>query len=265
MTSLADTERLRARWRRALQRHALDTVTRDDFALSSLAARLKAPTVQLLALPEDPEAEALLFDDTLWTWLETQKCMDVEDRTIRFGDRKCPTAHAAVLVNGHESQAWSNYLAVHRSGAIELGFGNRGGWEGPNRAGGPVRVFSLISIVTYTWAALKFGAAHFGRLPGIGPWQLTLAVRGTEGALLSNLGEGWPEPVDFEYQMGSGCVDQNLLWHLELQDWPDEEGQQRLAFAVGDRLEDAWGVSQRRYLAHRGERAGRLDLRRIAG
>lgn len=94
-------------------------------------------------------------------------------------------------------------------------------------------------------------------------WYLTVAVRGTEGALLGNVGEGWAELLSFENTVG-GCVDQNLLWHLELQGWPDEEAQQQLAFAVGDRLEDAWGVSQRRYLAHRGDRAGRLDLRRIS-
>lgn len=33
MTNLAGTELLRTRWRRALERHALDTVDRDDFAV----------------------------------------------------------------------------------------------------------------------------------------------------------------------------------------------------------------------------------------
>lgn len=262
MTSLADTELLRRRWRRALERHAIDTVNRDDFVVRGLATRLQTPSVQLLALPADPEAEVLHFDDTLWVWLEAQKSVDVDGRAIRFGDRRCPTAHAAALVEGYGT--WKSYLAVHRSGAIELGLGDRGGWARQNREGDLVRVFNLISIVTYTWAVLKFGAAHYKRLSLIGPWHLTVAVRGTEGALLGNVGEGWAEPDSFENDVGS-CVDQNLVWHLELQDWPDEEGQQQLAFAVGDRLEDAWGVGQRRYLARRGDRVGRLDLRHIAG
>jgi len=96
--------------------------------------------------------------------------------------------------------------------------------------------------VTHTWGVLRFGAAHYERLSLAGPWHLTVAVCGTKGALLGNVGEGWPEPGSVENSVG-GCVEQNLLWHLEIQDWPDEEGQQRLAFAVGDRLEDAWGVS----------------------
>jgi hypothetical protein len=74
-------------------------------------------------------------------------------------------------------------------------------------------VFNLISIVAYTWAVLKFGAAHFARLSLVGPWHLTVAVSQTRGALLCNVGEGWIEP-------SSSCVDRNLLWHLEVRDWP---------------------------------------------
>jgi hypothetical protein len=76
-----------------------------------------------------------------------------------------------------------------------------------------IRVFNLISIVAYTWAVLKFGAAHFARLSLVGPWHLTVAVSQTRGALLCNVGEGWIEP-------SSSCVDRNLLWHLEVRDWP---------------------------------------------
>jgi hypothetical protein len=187
VTSLADILLLRTRWRRVLERHAIDTVNRDDFALGGLATRLQTPSVQLLVFPADPEAEVLHLDDALWVWLEAQKSVDVDGRAIRFSDRRCPTTHAAALVNGHGT--WKNYLAVHRSGAIELGLGDCGGWERQNREGELVRVFNLISIVTYTWAVLKFGAVHYERLSLIGPWHLTVAVRGTEGALLGNVGE----------------------------------------------------------------------------
>jgi hypothetical protein len=90
MTSLVDTELLRARWRRALKLHAID-VDRDDFAVSGLATRLRTPFVQLLVLPGDPEAEVLHLDDALWAWLDGQNSVDVDGRSIRFGDRQCPT------------------------------------------------------------------------------------------------------------------------------------------------------------------------------
>jgi len=59
MTDIADVELRRARWRRALRREALDTTARDDFAVAGLASRLRAPSVQLLLLPADPEADVI--------------------------------------------------------------------------------------------------------------------------------------------------------------------------------------------------------------
>jgi len=76
------------------------------------------------------------------------------------------------------------------------------------------------------------------------------------------LAEGWAEPDSFENRVGT-CTEQALLWHLELDAIPNMEGAREVAYGVGDRLEDAWGVVQRRYLAHRGAREGRLDPRRI--
>jgi len=73
MTSLADTELLRTRWRRALKHHAIDTINRDDFAVGGLVTRLQLPSVHLLILSADPEAEVLHLDDALWAWLEAQR------------------------------------------------------------------------------------------------------------------------------------------------------------------------------------------------
>lgn len=262
--TIVDSELLRARWRRTLDLHALNDARRADFALGGLATRLREPTVQALLLPSDPEAEALNIDDALWAWLEAQKSVAVDGRAVRFGDQKYPTAHAAALVSGYGSkEPWNSYLAVHRSGVIELGLGDRGGWERQNREGETVRMFNLISIVTYTWAMLTFAAALDERVAPEGPRQLTIALRGTKGALLGNVGEGWAEPDSFQNTVG-GCGEENLLWHLNIEESPNDEAQKRLAYGVGDRIEDAWGVAQRRYLARIGDRDGQLDVRRIA-
>ena len=264
MTTLADSELVRARWRRALHGHALDDVRRADFALGGLAPRLREPTVQVLLLPPDPEGEVFSFDDELWAWIDAQKTVAVGGRTIRFGDQSYPTAHAAALVRGYGNrEPWSSYLAVHRSGAIELGLGDRGGWERQNREGETVRMFNLISIVAYTWAMLMFSAALNERDARSSPRQLTIALRGTRGALLGNVGEGWAEPDSFQNTV-SGCLEEHLLWHLSIDEPPDDAGQKQLAFGVGDRIEDAWGVTESRYLARVGDRDGQLDVRRIA-
>lgn len=264
MTSLADTELLRARWRRTLDLNALDDARRSDFAFAGLATRLREPTVQVLLLPPDPDADALQIDDPLWAWLEAQKVVAVEGRMVRFGDQMYPTAHAAALVSGYGStEPWNSYLAVHRSGAIELGLGDRGGWERQNQEGETVRMFNLTSIVTYTWAMLTFSAALNDHVALAGPRQLTIAMRSTKGGLLGNVGEGWAEPNSFQNTVG-GCLEEHLLWHLSVDGPPDEAAQKRLAFAAGDRIEDAWGMAQRRYLARVGDREGHLDHRRIA-
>jgi len=101
-----------------------------------------------------------------------------------------------------------------------------------------------------------------GRVGLPAPWQLTVGLIATKDALLGNVGEGWAEPGSWNNSVG-GCADENLLWHIELDQVPDEDLRQGLAFAIGDRIEDAWGVSQRRYLARQGERVGKLDHRRI--
>lgn len=264
MTSLADTEILRARWRQALGQHAVDTVDRKDFGLSPLAVRLRIATVQMLLLPTDPESDVLQLDEDLWAWLAAETPVDVGGRAVRFGEQKYPTAHAAARVSGYGAgEPWNSYLAIHRSGTIELGLGDRGGWEREDRDGQRVRQFNLISIVTYSWALLKFSAALNRRLRLTGPMHLSIALRDTRDARLGNVGEGWAEPGSYENSAG-GCMEESLLWHLELDGAPSKASQQRLAFAIGDRLEGAWGVRQRRYLACRGERPGQLDSRRIA-
>lgn len=94
-----------------------------------------------------------------------------------------------------------------------------------------------------------------------GPWQLAVALVNTKDALLGNLGEGWAEPGSFENRVG-GCEEPNILWVVELDHLPDSDGQRELAYKVGARVEDAWGVKQRRYLDHRGDLVGKLDIRR---
>ncbi len=263
VNELSDGELIRARWRRALRREALDKVDRDGFALGGLARRLGSPSVRLLVLPSDPDAEIVEVDEWLWAWVKNFETMEVAGGRVHLGTQHVPTAHAAALVNSHGSQQpWRSYIAVHRSGAIECGLGDRGAWEREDGEGTLVRVFNLISIVGCTWATLKFATALRERVAANGPFQMTLALHRTEGALLGNVGEGWAEPLSWDNDLPA-CADRHLLWHLEIEDWPDADGTERLALRVGDYLEDAWGCTDRRYLARVGQLAGRFDSRQV--
>lgn len=263
MTDLVDVELRRARWRRALRREALDTTSREDFALEGLASRLRSPSARIFVLPSDPESESIRLDDDLWVWIKNFQVVNVEGRNLRLGTQEIPTAHATALVDSYGSrEPWKSYVAVHRSGALEYGLGDRGAWERNDRADNFVRVFNLISVVAHTWALLKFGTALRERTPVGGPFQLTLGLHRTGGALLGNVGEGWAEPLSWGNEVPA-CGEEHLLWHMEMPEWPDDDGIRALAFAVGDRLEDGWGVRERRYLARLGERAGHFDVRKF--
>ena len=241
----------------------MDDTSREDFLLGGLSNRLADSTARLLLLPEDPDREVVSFDPEFWERLTDLRTIQLGDSgSARFGDREIPTAYAAALVDWYGgAEGWNHYLAVHRNGAVEVGFGSRGGRTGHEPNGDPVRGFFLVSIVTYTWAALEL-ARQLGVVDD-GRWLLALGLRQTRGALLAGLGEGWAEPGNYRNSVG-GCSDNDLLWHIELDTLPgDSADAEQVAFTLGDRLEDAWGVRQRRYLDHRGDTKGRLDARRV--
>lgn len=260
MTTLGERELLRARWRRTLALHALDQDDREDFAQGGLAGRLRHLTTQLLLLPADPEANPIDFDETFTEWFRTRAVIQLDHTGVRLPSNVRRTAHSLVLADTHDS-AWSSYLAVHRSGAVEFGLGDIGGWQGRDHGGDPARVLALTPVVARVWAMLCL-AAELASTHGVaGPYQLTVGVR-SQDAQLGVLAEGWAEPGAFNNHVGT-CADINLLWHLELDALPDSDGAREIAYGVGNRLEDAWGVAQRRYLASRGDLQGQLDPRRM--
>jgi hypothetical protein len=261
MTNIVDHEAQRTRWRRALSGAGLDRDDREDFATAGLASRLTNVTTQIVLLPADPEADAITIDEMLATSLQARQSIVLDRITVALPGNPRRTAHALALADSY-NEAWNSYLAIHRSGTIEFGLGDRGGWDGQDRSGNPVRLISLTSAVARVWALLRIAAEIHEHHDVAGPFQLTVGIRHTGGALLSTLGEGWAEPGDFQNNLGP-CPDEHLLWHIELDDLPNHDGAREVAYRIGDRLEDAWGSRQRRYLAHRGDFAGELDARKV--
>jgi hypothetical protein len=258
--NLEEQELQRARWRRSLARFGLEQTGSDAFAMGGLTGRLDSVSVQMLLLPGDPEAEAIRITEAFSSWLEAQRSLDLDGLVVQLPSSTRRTAHAIALADQYGDDSWSSYLAVHRSGALEFGLGSAGGWEGRDRDGSEVRVIALTSTVARAWALLHVAAALGEKTPIDGPFLLTVAVPHADSALLGALGEGWAQPGDFQNRVGP-CRDSQLMWHFELTTLPEGDDAKQLAYAIGDRLEDAWGCPQRRYLAHRGQYQGRLDPR----
>jgi hypothetical protein len=258
--SLEEKELQRACWRRALARFGLERTGDDTFAAGGLVGRLDSVSVQMLLLPGDPETEAVSITDAFSSWLEAQRSIDLDGVILQLPSSTRRTAHAIALADQYGEDSWSSYFAVHRSGALEFGLGNAGGWEGRDRAGNDVRIIALTATVARAWALFRVAAALEEKTSIDGPFLFTVAVPHADGALLGGLAEGWAQPGDFQNSVGP-CREPQLLWHFELATLPGDEDAKQLAYAVGDRFEDAWGCRQRRYLAHRGQYEGRIDPR----
>ncbi len=266
MSPIFETELLRARWRRRLASEALDHSDRDDFSLGGLGSRVETPTVRLLLLPPDPDADTVEFDDQFWEWLDQHRYIHIGDGQIHLGHQIVPGAHAAALaVESGERGKWRSYTAIHRNGAIEVGLGDRGG--AVRSAGGDeaARHFWLKPVVAFSWAIGELARA-IPRGETEGPFLLAVALRDTEGARLGHFGEGWREPWHGGFPIDSlgPCQYRHLLWHIEIDQLPDDTpAAQALAFSAGDRIDNAWGSRSKRYLDHRGSIEGEFYFQRI--
>ena len=245
----------RERWRRQRDRLSLLDPQGADFGTRGLAVKIASPTLRFLILPGNPENELVEFDATFWQWWLDPWPDPATGEPIIWRNHR-PAATAAVLGNGPEEQ-WESYLALHRSGALELVMARGVTYELPD-----ARAFSLLNMVGRLWATLGRYREVVERFTPEGPWEVSLALRETEGTTLGCVAEGWREPSG--RLSGPVCAEVALLRTRELWEasWSDATGVQQLAFNFGAWIEDAWGCQFRRFLVRIGDRAGQFDAMR---
>jgi hypothetical protein len=247
---------IRGRWCRWRERERLLDPEREDFGQGGLARLIVDRASRLLVLPADPEAHVVDLDDDLWAWWGSDFDDPATGGQTRWGFDKVPTAGAAVFGNNYGEAGWMHYIALHRSGALEVGLGRDGSFERNDR-----RLFFLSTIVGRCWAAFARYNEVISRLDVSPPYEVVLALCATEGALLGNVAEGWAEPGT-PWNEADACPEPNILIRRELQAWPEGADEiKALTFSLGAQVEDAWRVTQRRFLAHRGDYEGQFDPR----
>lgn len=261
MSLVSDTELTRARWRRHLDALALDDETRSDFASAGLAGRVNRLVARLILLPSDPDCDRWEFDDAFWKHLEGHKSVSVGDGEIRLGDEVVATAHAGAIIRTHGyGMPWQRYVAVHRNGALEIGLGDGRYRQDLGDDSAAAVYVDLIKIVAFTWAMGEF--AHKLRInETAGSCLLVVALPNMHGAFLAGLGAGYCSPARNNYEVLK-CDVKNLLWHIELDMPEDTSASQQLAFRVGSRIENAWGLRDGCYLDLHGDNEGKLDVYR---
>ena len=219
-----------------------------------LARRVQTVSARLLILPGDPFATDLSFDDEFWKWWVTARPPPFGSQ---FGWTNTePTVDAAVkYMQG--SEKWATYLAVHRNGGVEVGCDPT--WS----SGEEYRFFGLGRTVGLVWMASATQAEVVGRFGLTGPWELTLTLYKTEGTYLAGFGRGWAEPGRAGWYDVRAQQDPHIMIRREVGSFPGSEIDIRdLAFDIGDRIENAWGVRDRRFLDREGDMEGKFEARR---
>ena len=255
--ALYEQELLRTRWRR---RVGLEAVNDDLFALRGEPQPSDSLAGRILILPRDPECAFIDFDEAFRDWY-ANPCPDpVTGGSTNFGNATRTLSNCAVLYESDyrdESNPWLGFFVLHRSGALDVALSERFG-----RAVDNSKFFHLVALVGRFWAAATRYSAFVERWKLEGPFEISLGLRGTQGAQLGGVGEGWLDPLRerFGAEGLPRCVEPHLLMRDELEEWPT--GQEReLTFRVGAWIEDAWGMKERRLIARAGEYEGAFDAR----
>lgn len=254
---ILELEALRSRWRRDLENRRLDAVGRPDFASGLYADRVKWRGVRILIQPADPYADAIPFEGDFWDWFTTHKEVDVNGTRVSFGLNVQPAAHAAMVVDGHGSEDWYGFLALERSGCIDVVLGRRAVFERTDNTGRSMRGFELVTIVGYTQATLAFAKEVRTTWDIDGPSLLTIGLETTNDALLTNPGNGWNNPVGTRFEPNL-AADQHLLWHVPIEDVASIDVGVT-SFAIADRIVNAWGRHEPLYLDRTGDLSGELN------
>ena len=250
----------RSRWRRVRSLLHLVDLEDERFATGGLGQRVPGLTARLLILPSDPQASIVSFDTEFWNWWASERQTPFGKQEW-FGHHSKPTADGAALFDEHHSgkdrNLWDQYLALTRSASIDAGFSRQVGrfYEDGNQ-------FYLINLVGRVWSLAHRYSEVVQRFELPGPFEVTLALRQTVGTYLINVGEGWrshlPGPSTWADELVT-CVSSNLIHSIEFDEWPVDSFFADLVFPFGERIEDSWGMRDRRFIAREGSYEGQFD------
>jgi len=180
--TIHDIDAQRARWLRYRTGQQLTIETGEDFALGGLARYAEDPDLRLVFLPSDPDGDPVPLDSETLDWLKGPRPTPYGGRPPRWGHRNRVTSNALVAYEQNRDDAgWARYLALHRHGGVELVPGNVA------YNGRDTRVFALRQIVGLAWIAAALQSEVAERWYVTPPFELTIALRNTNGAVLGQL------------------------------------------------------------------------------
>ena len=245
-----DRDRQRRRWVGARRLDRLDPQVAEGFARGGLGVHVEALGLRIRFLPTDPLATPVRLDGDAEEWLSKARQPPYGGREPELGRLKRATSSALVRYDQHrDDQGWTRFLALHRDGSLDFG----GSSIAEFRSGRFVRLRPLVGLVWHL-ASMEVEAVEHWSIEG--PFEVSVALAGVEGAGLGGFAEGWKDVSDILWDAPT-CVESNVLLRFEI-DVLDPEA---LAMEVGERVENTFGSTHRRFLAHRGDFKDRFDPR----
>jgi len=186
--TIHDVDAQRARWLRYRVGQRMMTEAGGEFALGGLGRDADDLDLRLLFLPDDPEGDRVPLTGETLEWLKEGRATPYGGQPPRWGTLNRVTSCALVIYDQYRDDAgWARYLALHRHGGIEIGYARFA------YSVRETRVFPLRQTVGLAWtaAALQSEISDHHQLNP--PFELSLALRSTKGAILGSFAEGWAE------------------------------------------------------------------------
>lgn len=240
------------RWADERRRRGLEPGC-DNFLRAGRATLLDDALAIGAVIPADPLATPLDFDVTTQDLMRSRFTGHTSGGVSLLSE--VVVTNDAVLRAAHLAEAGTRaYLAVTRSGGAEVGFGAASVRYVDN---GAVR-FRLAVLAHAARVLVETQSSIIQSLSIAGPFEVLVAVAGTENGCLSGVAAGWEEPMRL-YPVPI-CRDSNLLVRLQVDQWPKEApGQLELVEQLADRICNAFGILQRVYAPYSNEGPGHMD------
>ena len=208
-------------------------------------------------LPADPVADVLTIDYVVQEWWKTDRSPPYGGSVPDLGEHSRVTSESgrAALIRTR----WWDVEPLSRTTPSWRCRGRTIGFLVACAKRHDAILRALRPIVAMTWTLVSLQKEVQERWALSGPFEVTVALRGSRGGGISHFAEGWRDPSqDFGFMEVRTCLDQHVLLRMEIEDGFEP---QDVATQIGDRVENAFGTTHRRHIANRGDFEGRFDPR----
>ena len=169
--------------------------------------------VTFVAIPEIMEEDLLdVSSDRLWGWVDPNlRRYEPADGLIFLPLNKRMTLDGILLTGdrlwagGEQTNRLDRFVRILRNGFVEMG------WASAQKEGQEV-FFPFASMIGYVWLFMEFVQDLYTETAVHSPIVVMLNMKGTEDALLHDLGDGWVEPYSQDVIDGyrPRCLDRNV-------------------------------------------------------